>query len=144
MFAERHLTEAIFECDNLEGKNFFELLTDYSKFVIRKNYGNNFYDYKKVDCRIREMVFTIDLRYLRNDSNSCYNKKDDESKIGLDFNNRIIDILNNSKTLLGRLSTILLPSTKKGDEPVACILLEVKLSKRRQNFDDFLWKQLFN
>lgn len=126
----------------MEGRNFFDLLTDYSKFVIRKNLGNNFYDYKKVDCRIRELVFTIDLRELRNKNLEGNNER--ESKSVLNFDERIVKILNNSKTLIGRFSTILLPSTKKDDVPSACILLEVRLSRRRQNFDDFLWKQVFN
>jgi len=144
VFAERYLAESIFECDNLEGKNFFEFLTDFTKFVMRKNFGNSVYDYKKSDCRIREMVFTIDLRSVRNDSQSQNNKNLNESKTRFDFNNKIMNILNNSKTLVGRFSTILLPTTRAGDEPVACILLELKLCRRRQNFDDFLWKQIFS
>ncbi len=118
-------------------------MTDYSKFVIRKNLGNNFYDYKKVDCRIRELVFTIDLRKVKRHFNAAV-RNSNETRNNLDFTDKIVEILNNSKTLHARISTILLPSSKKEDAPAACILLELRIAKRRQNFDDFLWKQIFN
>jgi hypothetical protein len=142
VFADDYITETIFECDNLEGRNLFDIFTNYSKLILRNNFKDNFYDYKKAECRIRELIFTIDVRCLK--TNSQGNKKENESSRSLNFKDKIIQILNNSKTLIGRFSTILSPSTKKDNNPASSILLELKLSKRRQNFDDFLWIEVFN
>jgi hypothetical protein len=138
---DSYSSQNIFESENFENKNIFDLMTDYSKFIIRRKF-DQLYDYKNVDCRLREFIFTIDLRNLRKSPTEYEHKNE---LIGASaFNKKILEIFNNSKTLHGRISTILLPSTKKQDSPSACILLEFKLCKRRQNFDDFLWKQIFN
>ena len=141
VYMDSYSSQNIFECENFENKNIFDLMTDYSKFIIRKNF-DQLYDYKNVDCRLREFIFTIDLRNLRKSSTEFELRN--EPMGASTFNKKIIEIFNNSKTLHGRISTILLPSTKKQETPSACILLEFKLCKRRQNFDDFLWKQIFN
>jgi hypothetical protein len=140
-------TEYFFHCNQLETKNFFQVLTQFSKFNIRHKFGENFYDFKKSDCRIREFVFTIDLDLLKSGESWSLDKSNQNiTQDNLD--DKIFSYWNKCKTLIGRISTILLPvegSDFKRDEtqPVGCILLETKLSKFRENFDDLVWKELF-
>jgi len=122
-------------------------LTEFSKFNIRHKFGENFYDFKKSDCRVREFVFTIDLNLL----NTKDSELDEESKDVLTNENldeKIFSYWGKSKTLIGRISTVLLPLEvgklkKQETQPVGCILLETKLSKFRENFDELVWKELF-
>jgi hypothetical protein len=140
-------TEYFFQCDQLEAKNFFRILTQFSKFNIRHKFGENFYDFKKSDCRVREFVFTIDLNLLKTkDSGLCEESKDNLTNDNLD--EKIFSYWSKFKTLLGRISTVLLPLEegklkREETQPVGCILLETKLSKFRENFDEMVWKELF-
>jgi hypothetical protein len=126
-------------------------MTGFSRFIIKEKYGDNFYDFKKTDCRIREFVYTIDLQALKNISvyscNSTNNNNNNSGNTNNDYfeklNKEIFDYMNSTKTLLARVSTIVLPNSKNEKKPTAYILLETKLSKMRQNFDDIIWKKLF-
>jgi len=148
-------TEYLFNSNTLKSKNFFQILTNFSRFNIRKKFGENFYDFKKTNCRIREFVFTIDLNLAKSEDFS-----DKIEKINIpkeDIKDKIFDYWNKCKTLTGRISTVLLPFFTEqirnfGDirdihdqtQPIAGILLETKLSKYRENFDDLVWKEISN
>ncbi len=139
-------TEYFFNSNKLKSKNFFQILTNFSRFNIRKKFGENFYDFKKSNCRIREFVFTIDLNLAKSEDDSS-DTKTRSNVTNEEINHKIFDNWNKSKTLTGRISTVLLPivSEQIGDhmQPIAGILLETKLSKYRENFDDLVWKEIF-
>ena len=138
-------TEYLFNSNKLEEKNFFQILTEFSKFSIRKKYGENFYDFKKSNCRIREFIFTIDLNMAKSQDSSDIKSENNNSKE--EINDKIFDYWNRCKTLIGRITTVLLPigaERSRKETPMAGILLETKLSKYRENFDDLVWKELYH
>lgn len=108
-------------------------MTDYAKFIIRNKYGEQFYDFKRENCRIKTFTYSINVVkeevLIQNKSDNFFSKL---------FNN-----LNNAKTLVSRASTVLLQNYDD-NKPFACILLETKFSRFRQNFDYFHWKCYLN
>lgn len=110
--------------------NLFDKMTDFSKFIIRSKYGNKFFDFKDEQCRIREFTYSITLQ--------------DTKESLCDKTNYISDVfktLNLTKTLISRASAVLVQNINE-NKSNACILLETKISRFRQNFDFFHWQKL--
>jgi hypothetical protein len=134
------VTEYVFQTSNIVGKKFFEILTDFSRFSIRKTYGANFYDFKIPKSRMREFIFTIDINKFTEEKS----ERDATEKVFSkeNMNEYIFELLNRTKTLIGRISSVLIHLEGEDKDPTPCVLLEVKLSKKRENFDDFVWKEI--
>ena len=116
---------------------------------MRHKFGENFYDFKKSNCRIREFIFTIDLNLTKYDDDNINSELSDQNFFSDNIEEKIFNYWNKCKTLLGRISTVLLPigtefkNQTHANYPMACILLETKLSKFRENFDDMVWKEIY-
>ena len=55
---------------------------------------------------------------------------------------KLFDDLSKIKTLVSRATPVLLNG--RGETYIACLFLETKYSKHRQNFDYFYWKSDWN
>ena len=104
-------------------------MTDYSKYIIKKRFKDHFFDFKDNNNRLRIFTYTID------GGKNCEleNKKKGE---------KLFDDLSKIKTLVSRATPVLLNG--RGETYIACIFLETKFSKHRQNFDYFYWKSDWN
>lgn len=133
VWADKYSSNVLFEQDKIPEYNLFEMMTDYSQFIIRNKFGDSFYDFKKESSRIVNFSYSINI--LKEDKLMTASTDHFFSKL---FNN-----LNNTKTLTSRASTILIQS-KEDNKPYPCILLETKLASFRQNFDFFYWRCYLN
>ena len=129
IWADEYSTNILFEEENIKKLNLFNIMTDFSKYILKKKYKDNFFDYKDENNRIRVFTYTI---------NGNKNKEQENNKKG----EKLFDDLCNIKTLVSRASPVLL-KIKEGFY-IACILLETKFSLIRQNFDFFYWKSDWN
>ena len=118
-------------------------MTDFSKFLIKKEFGDDFYDFKSQENKIQVFNFTININYLKTSGNMF--ELDTEI-----VDKKMLDYLNSFKTFTARISSIMLENTKETSisqelnsvtTPICCVLLEVKISKIRQNFDEFVWRE---
>ena len=129
MWADEYITYVLFEEDNIKKLNLFNIMTDFSKYILKKRYKDHFFDYKDDNNRLRVFTYTID----GGKNNEQENKKKGE---------KLFDDLSKIKTLVSRATPVLLNG--KGETYSACIFLETKFSKYRQNFDYFYWKSDWN
>ena len=129
MWADEFTSHVLFEEDNIKKLNLFNIMTDFSKYILKKKYKDHFFDFKDENNRLRVFTYTIDSSRI----NEQENKKKGE---------KLFDDLSKIKTLVSRASPILLKG--KGENYIACIFLETKFSLYRQNFDFFYWKSDWN
>ena len=129
MWADEYTTYVLFEEDNIKKLNLFNMMTDFSKYILKKKYKDHFFDFKDEYNRLRVFTYTID----GSKNNEQENKKKGE---------KLFDDLCKIKTLVSRASPVLLNG--KGETYIACIFLETKFSLYRQNFDYFYWKSDWN
>ena len=136
IWADKYTQEMLFEHTKIDQINLFELFTDFSKYIIHNKYGDKFFDFKEESSRIRVFTYTINLSdvHSHEDGTQIENK-----------NNKCLQHLyenfNSTKTLVSRASAVLLQNFGDNNKSNACILLETKLSRYRQNFDYFHWKK---
>ena len=136
VWADKYTKEVLFGQSEIEKVNLFDIMKDFSKYIIRNKYEDKFFDFKNENCRIRVFTYSIAINQADNDfindpENSINNPKCLQN---------LFDNFNSTKTLVSRASAVLLQNY--GDNHSnACILLETKLSPYRQNFDYFHWKK---
>ena len=129
LWADEFTSCVLFEEENIKKLNLFNIMTDFSKYILKKKYKDHFFDFKDENNRLRVFTYTIDGAKI----NEQDNKKKGE---------KLFDELSKIKTLVSRASPVLLNS--KGETYIACIFLETKFSIYRQNFDFFYWKSDWN
>lgn len=125
IWADEYTSYVLFEEENIKKLNLFNIMTDFSKYILKKKYKNQFFDFKDQNNRLRIFTYTID------------GPKSKEKK-----GEKLFEDLSKIKTLVSRATPVLLNS--QGGTFVACILLETKFSLYRQNFDFFFWKSDWN
>jgi hypothetical protein len=127
LWADEYSKEVLFEEKDITKINLFEIMSKFSKYVLKKKYGDKFFDFKDENNRIRVFTYTIEKNF------------ESKEKILDNF----FEVLNSNKTLVSRASAVLLQNYgDNGTNP--CILLETKYSILRQNYDYFLWKKYIN
>jgi hypothetical protein len=127
LWADEYSKEVLFEEKDITKINLFEIMSKFSKYVLKKKYGDKFFDFKDENNRIRIFTYTIEKNF------------ESKEKILDNF----FEVLNSNKTLVSRASAVLLQNYgDNGTNP--CILLETKYSILRQNYDYFLWKKYIN
>ena len=127
LWADEYSKEVLFEEKDITKINLFEIMSKFSKYVLKKKYGDKFFDFKDENNRIRVFTYTIEKKF------------ESKEKILDNF----FEVLNSNKTLVSRASAVLLQNYGDiGTNP--CILLETKYSILRQNYDYFLWKKYIN
>ena len=129
MWADEFSTHVLFEEENIKKLNLFNIMTDFSKYIIKKKYKDHFFDFKDENNRLRVFTYTID---------GDKNKEQENKKKG----EKLFEDLSKIKTLVSRASPVLLNG--QGSTYIACIFLETKFSLTRQNFDFFYWKSDWN
>ena len=125
MWADEYTSYVLFEEENIKKLNLFNIMTDFSKYILKKKYNNQFFDFKDQNNRLRIFTYTID------------GPKNKEKK-----GEKLFEDLSKIKTLVSRATPVLLNG--QGGTYIACILLETKFSLYRQNFDFFFWKSDWN
>jgi hypothetical protein len=124
LWADEYSKEVLFEEKEITKINLFNIMSNFSKYILKKKYNNKFFDFKDEDNRIRVFTYTIEKKF------------EIKEKILDNF----FEVLNSNKTLVSRASAVLLQNYgDTGTNP--CILLETKYSSLRQNYDYFLWKK---
>lgn len=92
------------------------------------------------ESKIKVFTYTIKLDKKQKVEEFLKNNFDDE-----DIKILFITYINSLKTLVSRVSTIITQNSKDDkSEAEACILLETKHAKFRQNFDDMAFISLNN
>lgn len=140
VYADKTTKELMFEEEKLVESNFFSYLTEHSQFLFRKwldrnnDYGDVFGLMMNKPQKTHKLHFSIEIA-----SNKGLNHYADNPIKAME--EKILDTLNNSKTLFGRFSPILVQSSNSG--PQALILLECKIAKKRHNFDQYIWNKVF-
>ena len=129
MWADEFSTHVLFEEENIKKLNLFNIMTDFSKYILKKKYKDHFFDFKDENNRLRVFTYTIDGEK---------NKEQENKKKG----EKLFEDLSKIKTLVSRASPVLLNG--QGSTYIACIFLETKFSLTRQNFDFFYWKSDWN
>ena len=129
MWADEFSMHVLFEEENIKKLNLFNIMTDFSKYILKKKYKDHFFDFKDENNRLRVFTYTID---------GDKNKEQENKKKG----EKLFEDLSKIKTLVSRASPVLLNG--QGSTYIACILLETKFSLTRQNFDFFYWKSDWN
>ena len=129
MWADEYTTSVLFEEDNIKKLNLFNIMADFSKYIIKKRFKDHFFDFKDNNNRLRIFTYTID----GGKNFDQENKKKGE---------KLFDDLSKIKTLVSRATPVLLNG--RGETYIACLFLETKYSKHRQNFDYFYWKSDWN
>lgn len=120
----------LFECDSLLRKNLYSLITPYSEFILRSKFGNSIFNSN--EQKNSEIIkFSIMI-------NQVVNKDKDFTQGGVDFPEQIFNYLNSTKCLTARISKVILMSNSTVDEGNnVVILLQTRISRKRQNFDEF-------
>jgi hypothetical protein len=129
LWADEYTTYVLFEEENVKKINLFNIMTDFSKYILKKKFKDHFFDFKDENNRLRVFTYTID---------GAKTKEQENKKKG----EKLFEDLSKIKTLVSRASPVLLNS--QGDNYMACIFLETKFSIFRQNFDFFYWKSDWN
>lgn len=130
VWVDNYVQRIIFEGLNLEGKNLFTYVTDFSKYILRTIYQDKFFDFKDKDIKIRVFTFTISIP--KNEKDYDY--------INTPNLKSLFCSLNTNKTIICRASPVILQNPG-GIDTNAAILLEFRLNKNRQNFDYTMWKK---
>ena len=126
LWADEYSKEVLFETQNIDKINLFQIMTDFSQYILKKKYQDKFFDFKDEKSRIRIFTYTI--------FQDSINEKEIVKEKCL---KKLFELLNSCKTLVSRASSVLLQNF--GDS-YACIMLETKFSPFRQNFDYYHWK----
>ena len=100
----------------------------YSKVILQEIYGGNILEFRDNKDQVK-FSFTINID---KDPIICYNE---ESK-----DNRIINHFNSIKTLSCRASIVIDCNKNENMNLTPCVMLEIRNSSFRQNFDEFIWK----
>ena len=129
VWADDYTSYVLFEEENIKKINLFDIMTDFSKYILKKKYRDHFFDFKDENNRLRVFTYTIDY---------AKNKEQENKKKG----EKLFEDLSKIKTLVSRASPVLLNIQK--ETYYACIFLETKFSLYRQNFDFFYWKNDWN
>ena len=119
LWADNFSKSVLFENEKIEGVNLFNIMTDFSKYILSKKHGNKFFSFKD-----EFRTFTYTIGGGKEEEN---NKKEN-----------LFDNLSSIKTLVSRASPVLLQSQ---GNTIASILLETKFSPFRQNFDYLYFKR---
>ena len=126
LWADEYSKEVLFETQNIDKINLFQIMTDFSQYILKKKYQDKFFDFKDEKSRIRIFTYTI--------FQDSINEKEIVKEKCL---KKLFELLNSTKTLVSRASSVLLQNFGESN---ACILLETKFSPYRQNFDYYHWK----
>ena len=129
LWADDYTTFILFEDENIKKINLFNIMTDFSKYILKKKYKDKFFDFQDENNRMRVFTYTIDLG----------KNKEKES---IKRQEKLYEDLNKIKTLVSRATPVLL--TGQENIFIAAIFLETKFSLYRQNFDFFYWKSDWN
>ncbi len=119
------MEEYIFERNELIGKNIFEFMTDFSKFLL-KNKKINFYDFMHKETRIVDIKYTINVN--QKEKNTNYTKVQE----------KLFNYLNSAKTLISNVSAGYLKDYSDKNNIECVIILKTNLAPTRENFDDFI------
>ena len=129
LWADDYTSYILFEEENIKKINLFNIMTDFSKYILKKKYKDKFFDFQDENNRMRIFTYTIDNGKIK-------------EKESIKLSEKLYEELNKIKTLVSRATPVLL--TGQNGSFVACILLETKISFYRQNFDFFYWKSDWN
>jgi hypothetical protein len=86
LWADEYSKEVLFEEKNITKINLFEIMSKFSKYVLKKKYGDKFFDFKDENNRIRVFTYTIEKKF------------ESKEKILDNF----FEVLNSNKTLVNR------------------------------------------
>ena len=95
LWADEYSKEVLFEEKDITKINLFEIMSKFSKYVLKKKYGDKFFDFKDENNRIRVFTYTIEKKF------------ESKEKILDNF----FEVLNSSKTLVNRASALLIISS---------------------------------
>ena len=129
LWADDYTSYILFEEENIKKINLFNIMTDFSKYILKKKYKDKFFDFQDENNRMRIFTYSIDNGKIK-------------EKESIKLSEKLYEELNKIKTLVSRATPVLL--TGQNGSFVACILLETKISFYRQNFDFFYWKSDWN
>ena len=129
LWADDYTTYILFEEENIKKINLFNIMTDFSKYILKKKYKDKFFDFQDENNRMRIFTYTIDGGKIK-------------EKESIKRQEKLYEELNKIKTLVSRATPVLL--TGQGGTFIASVLLETKFSFYRQNFDFFYWKSDWN
>ena len=129
LWADDYTSYVLFEEENIKKINLFNIMTDFSKYILKKKYKDKFFDFQDENNRMRVFTYTIDNGKIK-------------EKETIKRQEKLYEELNKIKTLISRATPVLLSG--QNDTFIACILLETKISFFRQNFDFFYWKSDWN
>ena len=129
LWADDYTSYILFEEENIKKVNLFNIMTDFSKYILKKKYKDKFFDFQDENNRMRIFTYTIDGGKMK-------------EKESIKRQEKLYEELNKIKTLVSRATPVLL--TGQEGTFIACVLLETKFSLYRQNFDFFYWKSDWN
>jgi len=129
LWADDYTTYILFEEENIKKINLFNIMTDFSKYILKKKYKDKFFDFQDENNRMRVFTYTIDGGKIK-------------EKETIKRQEKLYEELNKIKTLVSRATPVLL--TGQEGFFTASIFLETKFSFYRQNFDFFYWKSDWN
>lgn len=90
LWADEYSKEVLFEEKDITKINLFEIMSKFSKYVLKKKYGDKFFDFKDENNRIRVFTYTIEKNF------------ESKEKILDNF----FEVLNSNKTLVNRASAL--------------------------------------
>ena len=90
LWADEYSKEVLFEEKDITKINLFEIMSKFSKYVLKKKYGDKFFDFKDENNRIRVFTYTIEKKF------------ESKEKILDNF----FEVLNSNKTLVNRASAL--------------------------------------
>ena len=90
LWADEYSKEVLFEEKDITKINLFEIMSKFSKYVLKKKYGDKFFDFKDENNRIRVFTYTIEKKF------------ESKEKILDNF----FEVLNSNKTLVSRASDL--------------------------------------
>ena len=129
LWADDYTTYILFEEENVKKINLFNIMADFSKYILKKKYKDKFFDFQDENNRMRIFTYTIDIGKVK-------------EKEAIKRQEKLYEELNKIKTLVSRATPVLL--TNQEGIFVSSIFLETKFSYYRQNFDFFYWKSDWN
>ena len=129
LWADDYTTYILFDDENIRKINLFNIMTDFSKYILKKKYEDKFFDFQDEMNRMRVFTYTIDVGKIK-------------EKEAIKRQEKLYEELNKIKTLVSRATPVLL--TNQDGIFVASVFLETKFSYYRQNFDFFYWKSDWN
>jgi len=125
---ENYVSNQILENADLNGKNILDLICSYSQVIIREIFGANILDFRENKDQVK-FAFTVNID---KEPINCFKVESKE--------NRIINHFNSIKTLSCRASIVIDCNKNENMNLTPCVMLEIRNSTFRQNFDEFVWK----